>query len=146
MCWMSPPRHYRTFHESRNRSLFCAVISSWPQTNAEESWFLKLPYLGFRGSSPQTVVLTFSSHDSRCPALSHMLWERAERLVAGPDLLTVRKRVSTSLSQQRRDHFWLTVFKCCCFIWDNQKRWLQSWCCVSSVLVPDDNLALSWRL
>lgn len=75
---MSPPRHYRIFHESRNRSLFCAVVSSWPQTNAEESWFLKLPYLGFRGSSPQTVVLTFSSHDSPCPALSHMLWECRE--------------------------------------------------------------------
>lgn len=146
MCWMLPPRHYGIVHESRTRSLFCAVVSSWPQTNAEENWFLKLPYLGFRGSSPQTVVFTFSSHDSLCPTLSHMLWERTEMLGTGPNLNdSVEKDFQPSLSRQLWDHFWLTVFKCCCFIWDNQKRWLQSWCCVSSVLVPD-NLALSWRL
>lgn len=95
---MSPPRHYGIVHESRTRSLFCAVVSSWTQTNAEESWFLKLPYLGFRGSSPQTVVFTFSSHDSLCPTLSHMLWECTEMLGTGPNLHDSVEKDSSLLS------------------------------------------------
>lgn len=45
--------------ESRLRRLHCALTFSLPQINAEERWFLKLPYLCSRGSSTQIVVFTF---------------------------------------------------------------------------------------